>query len=171
MFNFHKIAIANKIKNDPFYRFTSLTEIEIAAKLGVKIDVNQAGVDDWLRLPGISIHQARVLVKLANRGVQLVCIEDIAAVLNLPVLRLSCLEPILYFAYYPQLSLASSQKLSLNQASANALGEIPGCGHDLAQLIVQEKDRNGAYKNFADFQLRLDISHDVLEKLIYSVRI
>ncbi|MCE2664314.1 MAG: ComEA family DNA-binding protein, partial [Microcystis sp. 53602_E8] len=40
-----------KISNDPYYRFRSLDEIAMAAQLGIKINVSQAGVDDWLRLP------------------------------------------------------------------------------------------------------------------------
>ena len=62
MFKLSQIGIRNKIANDPYYRFQSLQEIAIAAELGIKIDVNQATVDDWLRLPGLSIHQARSLV-------------------------------------------------------------------------------------------------------------
>ena len=171
MFDFKKRAIANKIKNDPYYRFQSLTEIEVAAKLGIKIDVNQAGVDDWLRLPGISIHQAKVLVELVSRGVQLVCIEDIAAVINVPLNRLICLESILYFAYYHRLSPVSPQQLNLNQASQDALTLLPGCDQDFAQLVVQEKTENGKYANFADFQSRLNISNDLLEKLIHFLTI
>ena len=171
MFDLKKRAIASKIQNNPFYRFSSLSEIEIAAKLGIKIDVNQAGVDDWLRLPGISIHQAKVLVELVSRGVQLVCIEDIAAVLNVPLNRLICLEPILHFAYYHSLSPASQQQLNLNQVSATALSQIPGCDRDFAELIIQEKANNGRDKDFADFQARLNISNDSLEKLIYFLKI
>ncbi len=171
MFDFKKRAIANKIKNDPYYRFKSLTEIEIAAKLGIKIDVNQAGVDDWLRLPGISIHQAKVLVELVSRGIHLVCIEDIAAVINVSPSRLVCFESILYFAYYHRLSPSSPQQLNLNQASPEALNLLPGFDQNFAQLVVQDKTENGEYANFADFQSRLKISNDLLEKLIHFLTI
>jgi hypothetical protein len=50
-------AIRTRIQSDPYYRLQSPAEIAIAATLGMRIDVNQASVDDWLRLPGISIHQ------------------------------------------------------------------------------------------------------------------
>ena len=171
MFDFKKRAIASKIKNDPYYRFNSLGEIEIAAKLGIKIDVNQASIDDWLRLPGISIHQAKILVELVSRGINLVCIEDISAVINVPCNKLICLEPILYFAYYHQLSPASPRQLNLNQASQDALTKIPGCDQDFAQLVIQEKADNGKYLDFADFQSRLNISNDLLERLIYFLKI
>ncbi|MBN3922070.1 MAG: ComEA family DNA-binding protein, partial [Nostoc sp. NMS4] len=54
-----------KLLNDPYYRLQSGEEIQIAAQLGIRIDANQATVDDWLRLPGLSIHQARSLVELS----------------------------------------------------------------------------------------------------------
>lgn len=71
-----------QILADPYYRFQSLAEVALAAELGISIDVNQASVDDWLRLPGLSIHQARQLVQLTQNGVQFYAIEDIAAALS-----------------------------------------------------------------------------------------
>ena len=62
-------AIKVKIQHDPYYRLQSVQEIVIAAQLGMTIDVNQASVDDWLRLPGLSIHQARTLFDLTSLGV------------------------------------------------------------------------------------------------------
>ena len=171
MFNFKKKAIANKIRNDPYYRFQSLTEIEIAAKLGIKIDVNQASVDDWLRLPGISIHQAKVLVELVRRGVHLVCIEDIAASINLPVARLLPLEPILYFAYYDRISVLSPQKVNLNQASLAEIKEVPLLDEFLASLVFNEREEKGNYTNFANLQSRLNLDNEFISKLIHYVQL
>jgi hypothetical protein len=44
--------LRQKITNDPYYRFESLSEIKIASEHGIRIDANTAAVDDWLRLPG-----------------------------------------------------------------------------------------------------------------------
>jgi len=63
-FNSRLQKLRSKLLNDPYYRFQSIEEIAIAVSLGIRIDVNQANVDDWLRLPGLSIHHARSLVKL-----------------------------------------------------------------------------------------------------------
>jgi DNA uptake protein ComE-like DNA-binding protein len=93
-------SLRTRILNDPYYRLRSLDEIKIATSLGLKIDVNQACVDDWLRLPGISIHQAQTLVKLNEAGVQFYCLEDIAAALNMPIQRLQPLALLLEFQYY-----------------------------------------------------------------------
>ena len=57
-----------KVSADPYYRFQSVGEIQVAAAIGIAIDVNTATIDDWLRLPGISIHQARSLSTLIESG-------------------------------------------------------------------------------------------------------
>ena len=63
-----------KLLNDPYYRLQSGEEVRLAAELGIGIDANQATVDDWLRLPGLSIHQGRLLVELSSAGVLFYCI-------------------------------------------------------------------------------------------------
>lgn len=171
MFNFKRKAIANKIRNDPYYRFQSFTEIEIAAQLGIRIDVNQASVDDWLRLPGISIHQAKVLVELVQKGVHLVCLEDIAGAIDVPVTRLLSLEPILYFAYYDRLSILSPQKINLNQASLAQIKQVSLLDDDLAGLIFDEREKNGKYRDFADLQSRLNLNSELIAKLLCYVKL
>ncbi|HEY9302535.1 MAG TPA: ComEA family DNA-binding protein, partial [Phormidium sp.] len=77
--NLPQRSIRTRILKDPYYRFQSLEEVALAASLGIKIDANEATVDDWLRLPGLSIHQARSLVELTRNGIQFHCLEDVAA--------------------------------------------------------------------------------------------
>jgi DNA uptake protein ComE-like DNA-binding protein len=169
MFNFRRIAIANAIRNDPFYRFQSLAEIKIAAELGIKIDVNQASVDDWLRLPGISIHQAKILVELVGAGIHLVSVEDIAAAINVSLDRILPLEPILYFAYYDRLSVLSPQKINLNQASLEEIKQVSLLSNQVANLIFDNRKKEGKYRNFADLKSRLNLENDLMSKLIHYV--
>ena len=109
--------LRSKIKNDPYYRFQSLEEIAIAAQLNIKIEVNSATVDDWLRLPGFSIRQAQTLTALTASGVQFYAIEDIAAALNLPVQRLQPLAPILSFTFADPESLLAPTRVNINTAT------------------------------------------------------
>ncbi|MEB3250536.1 MAG: ComEA family DNA-binding protein, partial [Cyanobacteriota bacterium] len=53
--------LASRLAQEPGCRLRSQGEVDLAAELGFSLDVNQATVDDWLRLPGISIRQAQVL--------------------------------------------------------------------------------------------------------------
>ena len=167
MFRLTQIKIRNKIANDPYYRFQSLKEIAIAVELGLKIDVNQAGIDDWLRLPGFSIHQARSLVELVRMGMQLFCLEDIAAAIDVPLQRLQPYEPILAFAYYDRLSSLSPEKINLNTASITELGTIPQLDADLALQMFEDRQSNGKYRNTLDLQRRLNLNPQLLSELIH----
>lgn len=165
--NPYRAKIRAQILNDPYYRFQSLEEIAIACELGIQIDANQASVDEWLRLPGISIHQARTLVELAGMGVQFFCVEDLAAAINVPVQRLKPLQPIIYFGYCDPDSLLTPVRLDPNSATTEQLGRVPFLDTDLAVAIVQERQENGNYRNLADMKRRLSLDSRLTSQLMY----
>ncbi|MBW4634767.1 MAG: ComEA family DNA-binding protein [Iphinoe sp. HA4291-MV1] len=163
--------LRSKLLNDPYYRLQSPEEIAIAAQLGICIDANQATVDDWLRLPGLSIHQARSLVELSRAGVKFYCLEDIAAALSLPVHRLEPLKPILNFSYYDDESLAlPSHIVNPNTATVETLAKVPLIDLSLAQAVVENRTSAGAYLNLADFQRRLNLPGDTIAQLMYYLQ-
>lgn len=137
----------------------------MAAQLGVAIDVNQATVDDWLRLPGVSIHQARSLVQLTRSGVQFHCLEDIAAAVGLPLHRLHPLAPILQFRYYDLDS--AGRAVPVNLASVETLVSVPGIDPTFARAIVTDRETGGPYRNLADFQARLYVPAAVITELMH----
>jgi DNA uptake protein ComE-like DNA-binding protein len=157
-----------KMANDPYYRFSSLAELPIAAELGIKIDVNMATIDDWLRLPGISIHQARALVNLQQAGLELYSIEDLAAALGMPVQRIQAWSLVLSFQYRaPEL-----QPMLCNPSldGVAELIQIPGIDVGLAELIVVDRQAHGSYRDLGDFQRRLAVSGAVLGKLMHYLK-
>jgi DNA uptake protein ComE-like DNA-binding protein len=166
-FNPQQKAIQKKIAANPYYRFQSLVEVEIAVQLGIKIDVNQATVDDWLRLPLLSIHQARSIVELIGMGVQLLCIEDVAAALGLPPQKMQPFAIILHFEYYDNNSLLAPQKVNVNTAALAQLELIPVLSTDLAAEIHQNRQERGNYRNLADLQSRLCLSSETIVELMY----
>ncbi|NJL89852.1 MAG: ComEA family DNA-binding protein [Coleofasciculaceae cyanobacterium SM2_1_6] len=156
-----------RILADVYYRLQSLEEVAIAAQLGRKVDVNRAVVDDWLRLPGISIHQARQLVQLNQAGVQFYCLEDIAAALSLPPNYLKPLEIILDFYYYPPETLPRSAPINANLAQVQELQTIPGLTPALAAAIVIDRQTQGKYKNLADLQARLALPGEITAQIMH----
>jgi DNA uptake protein ComE-like DNA-binding protein len=153
---------------DPYYRFQNFAEVAQASQLGIKIDVNRASVDDWLRLPGISIHQAKSLVQLSHGGMQFYAIEDVAAALGLSVQRLQPLTPILQFCYYdPSLR---PQLLNANSASVEDLLTIPGMEPAIAHQLVRERVTAGTYQNLSQLQQRLNLSGTILEQLLHYLQ-
>lgn len=161
------LAIRTRLLNDPYYRLESMAEITVAAALGIQIDVNQASVDDWLRLPGLSIHQARSLVELCRSGVQFYCVEDIAAALNIPLGRLKPLEPILKFCYYHE---STPELVNPNTATVERLTQIPCVDLALAKTVVQNRISAGSYRNLVDFQKRLSLSGHLTTQLMHYLR-
>ncbi len=151
---------------DPYYRFSSIAEVNLAAELGIRIDVNKAGIDDWLRLPGLSIHQARSLVQLLQSGVQFYGIEDLAAALGIPSQRLQPLASILLFCFYDPESAYEPQRISPNTATVEQLQEIPGINASLAREMMRERLATGPYKNLAELQQRLGLSGHLVQELM-----
>jgi len=163
--------LRQQLLNDPYYRLKSGEEIAIAVQLGIRIDANQATVDDWLRLPGLSIHQARTLVELAQTGVKFYCVEDIAAALGLPAQRLKPLENILIFGYYDDESLSTiTYIVNPNTATLDNLLKVPFIDSSLAQAVVDNRCLLGPYRNIVDFQKRLNLSGETLAQLMYYLR-
>lgn len=165
--NLKRQIIASKIRENPYYRFETVLEIEIACELGIKINVNQASVDDWLRLPGISIHQAKSLVELTDSGMQFLCLEDLAAALGVSPTNIVIWQPILFFAYYDRESFNTPPKINPNFATSRELESIPLLNSNLIQKILTNRAEKGKYRNLADFKQRLALDGDFIYQLMY----
>lgn len=162
--------LRNKIKNDPYYRFQSLEEIAIAAQLNIKIEVNSATVDDWLRLPGFSIRQAQTLTALTASGIQFYSVEDIAAALSLPVQRLQPLAPILNFTFHDPESTLAPASVHINRATVEQLAGLPFFDQMLAETVVENRLHYGNYRNLADFHQRLGLDTEITAQLMHYLR-
>ncbi|MDJ0732856.1 MAG: ComEA family DNA-binding protein [Nostocaceae cyanobacterium] len=170
-FNPRLQRLRHKLLNDPYYRLQSGEEIVIAAQLGMRIDANQATVDDWLRLPGLSIHQARTLVELSRSGVKFYCIEDVAAALSISTQRLKPLEVILNFSYYDEEAIETiAYKVNPNTATVESLAKVPFIDVSLASAVVENRLSSGKFRNLVDFQQRLNLSSDRIVQLMYYLR-
>ncbi|MEL6496794.1 MAG: ComEA family DNA-binding protein [Cyanobacteria bacterium J06623_7] len=170
MFKLPQIGIRKKIANDPYYRFQSLNEIAIAAELGIKIDANLATVDDWLRLPGFSIRQARSLVELVAMGVQLVCLEDVAAAIGVSVQRLQPYEEVLAFAYYDCSSPLSPVKINVNTATVTEIAAIPELSEDLARAMVINRQEQGRFSSLINLSSRLHLDSHLTSQVMHYLK-
>jgi len=158
--------LAKQLRSDPTYRLQTFQDVQRAADLGFTLDVNQATIDDWLKLPGISIRQAQTLAQLRRAGVQFYCVEDLAAALGVPLKQLQPLMGVLQFCHYED----SLQPLSLNQASFEQLSRIPGMTSQLAWVIVGDRAHRGPYQTLADLHTRLGLSPEQIQALMYYLR-
>ncbi len=159
-----------KITNDPYYRFESLSELRIAAEHGIRIDVNTATVDDWLRLPGISIHQARLLTHITEAGLHFYCIDDVATALGTSVQRLKPLEMIMQFCFYDPENLSHIDRVNLNTAPVESLLTLPGIGPVLARAIVRDRTSRGNFGDLLDLQERLSLPNALTSDLMHYLK-
>jgi DNA uptake protein ComE-like DNA-binding protein len=170
MLKFRRQVLKRRLQANPFYRFQSLEEVAIAGELGIKIEVNQATVDEWLRLPGLSIHQARQLVELTGLGMQFLAVEDLAAALSIPVQQLKFWTPVLSFTYADPNSVLTPAKIAVNQADLNQLLAIPFISPVIAENMIQNRDQRGPYRNLADLQKRLNLPLDLISQLLHYLQ-
>lgn len=162
--------LRSQLLNNPYYRFQSAAEVQMAASLGIAIDPNQATPDDWLRLPGLSIHQARSLVALRQGGVTFHGLEDVAAALGLSLAQVQPWAPVLQFCYYDPASPLHIQPVNLNRASVEQLSRVPAIDLYLARAIVAQRKKGGAYRTLAEFQQRLSLSASLTAELMHYLR-
>ena len=160
--------LRRRLRQEPYCRFRSFEEVELAASWGDRIDANTASVDDWLRLPGISIHQARSLTRLTERGLAFSCIEDVAAALGLPVPQICRWQAILQFCYYSADRL-EPRAIAVNTATADELTTIPAVDPFLGRAIIHYRQA-GPYRDLADLQQRLRLTPQLTAELLHYLR-
>ncbi|MBX2864762.1 MAG: ComEA family DNA-binding protein [Leptolyngbyaceae cyanobacterium MAG.088] len=162
--------LRNKLTQDSYYRFRSVDEVKLGIKLGVRIDANRATIDDWLRLPGISIHQARNLVELSRSGTTFTCWDDVAAVTGIGLSNLQAFGDVVQFYYYDPDSEITPKQLNVNRAGVGELTTIPVVEPALAQRLVYCRQRFGPYKDWLDLKHRLRLPPQVLTELLHYLR-
>lgn len=161
--------LRRRLQQTPYYRFQSFEELQLAASWGVRIEANTASVDDWLRLPGISIHQARSLTKLTENGLSFSCLEDVAAALGMPIQQIQPWQSILQFCYYDREHSLEPIAVDVNRASAAQLASIPAIDAFLGRAIVHYRQA-GPYQDLADLQQRLRLTTQVTSELLHYLK-
>jgi DNA uptake protein ComE-like DNA-binding protein len=140
-----------------------------AANQGWLLDVNRASAAEWQRLPGCTVHQVDLLLRLQRGGVQLSGLEDLQQLLNLDTLTLELLRPLLVFRWYDApAGLQGPLPVQLNQAGGQLLQEQLGLSPDRCRRLLRERGR-GPFLDLADLQLRLQFPPQVIEAMIGKV--
>jgi len=161
--------LQRRLQQEPYYRFQSFEELQLAASWGIRIEANTASVDDWLRLPGLSIHQARSLRKLTEAGLSFNCLEDVAAALAMPVGQIRPWAAVLQFCYYDAEAHLEPVAIDANTATVEQLATIPAVDVFLARAIVHYR-KSGPYQDLADLQQRLRLTVAATAELLHYLR-
>jgi DNA uptake protein ComE-like DNA-binding protein len=140
-----------------------------AASQGWQLDVNRASAADWQRLPGCTVHQVDLLLRLQRGGVQLSGLDDLQRLLNLDNLTLELWRPLLVFRWYDAPAvLQDPVPVQLNQAGGQLLQEQLGLSPDRCRRLLRERGR-GPFLDLADLQLRLQFPPQLIEAMIGKV--
>lgn len=140
-----------------------------AASQGWQLDVNRASAAEWQRLPGCTVHQVDLLLRLQRGGVQLSGVEDLQQLLNLDTFTLELWRPLLVFRWYDApAGLQGPLPVQLNQAGCQLLQEQLGLCPDRCRRLLRERGR-GPFLDLADLQLRLQFPPQVIEAMIGKV--
>ena len=140
-----------------------------AANQGWQLDVNRASAAEWQRLPGCTVHQVDLLLRLQRGGVQLSGVEDLQQLLNLDTLTLELWRPLLVFRWYDAPAMVQGPvPVQLNQAGGQLLQEQLGLSPDRCRRLLRERGR-GPFLDLADLQLRLQFPPQVIEAMIGKV--
>ncbi|MGF1513207.1 MAG: helix-hairpin-helix domain-containing protein [Elainellaceae cyanobacterium] len=157
-----------EIRQNPYCRLQTPEDMAIAVELGLFIDANRAAVDDWLRLPYLSIHQARQLVALRQAGVVFYSLEDLSVGLGVSVAVFEAWAALIQFRYYSA-DETSLGGLNPNYAPLTALAKLPGVGEETARAIVAARDAK-PFRDLVDLQRRLGLSRETVNQLLQYLR-
>lgn len=160
--------LALQLAQQPGRRLRSAEEVERAAALGWRLDVNRATAADWLRLPGCSPDQADLLQRLQAGGVQLSGPEDLQRLLQLEPEQLRTWLPLLEFRWYGSPPIAPAAAVAVNGAPASQLRRLEGLGEPELARLLQERTRR-PFRDLADLQHRLALPAAVIESWIGRV--
>jgi len=160
--------LALQLAQQPGRRLNSAEEVERAAALGWRLDVNRATAADWLRLPGCSPDQADLLQRLQAGGVQLSGPEDLQRVLQIDPQRLRSWLPLLEFRWYGAPPDPAPAPVAINGAPPTLLRRLTGLGEPQLARLLQERSRR-PFRDLADLQERLALPAAVIETWIGRV--
>ena len=161
-----------KLRHDPGRRLDDPAEVQQAAALGWRLDVNRASAADWLRLPGITPNQVDLLLRLQQGGVQLSGPDDLQRLLELPQQQVKTWEPLLLFRWYGDGAPPAPTRspLDLNHASPAELErQLPQLDGPRRARLLRERQR-APFSDLGDLQLRLQLPPALVEELIGKVR-
>ena len=129
----------------------TVLDFQIGSETPWDIDINQATLDDWQAVPGVSRGTAHdILMHRGARG-DFRDVDDLQA-------RVGLSRPV-YEMLLPR------QDIDLNQASAMQLSFLPGIGQERAERIVGDRERFGEFDSFEDLGRVEGIGESLLDRL------
>ncbi len=170
----HSLRIEPEYQNrlsllhNPQQRLTSEQQMLTARELGMSIDINRCSVDDLLRLPGVTLHEARRIIEIRRSGGPYFSADELQERTDVSWEKIRRLQSMLQFRYYEQKS-ALPMLLDINSATVSQIAELEGIEPSLASRIVQERDLGGDFANISDLRDRLNLPARIIARLMNRI--
>ena len=146
-------------------------------KANGKINLNTAGFDDFLRLPGIGKVKAKSILDYREKKGRFERIEEI---MNVPGIGKKTFERIKDMIFVegenvPSIDeknpTVSKSKLDINTATLDELIELPGIGEVKAREIIKYRTEHGPFTSVDDLIKVKGIGKKTLEKLRKYIKV
>lgn len=170
----HSLRIEPEYQNrltllhNPEQRLTSEQQMLTARELGMSIDINRCSVDDLLRLPGVTLLEARRIVEIRRSGGPYFSADELQERTDVSWEKIRRLQSMLQFRYYEQKS-ALPQLLDINSATSNQIAQLEDIEPSLASRIVQERDLGGDFASMTDLRDRLNLPARLIARLMNRI--
>ncbi|MEG3932650.1 MULTISPECIES: helix-hairpin-helix domain-containing protein [unclassified Microcoleus] len=136
----------------------SPTNAEELANVRGKIDINECTKDDMVRILGLPIVYANDIESLQNEGYIFTHAEELSEIAGVPESHVRRIAPMICFSYNYQKELQFTWK-RLNILSPEEL-IASGLDRYVAEKIVRERQRKGAYKSVVEVKRRTGLPFD-----------
>ncbi len=120
-----------------------------------KIDINRCSKDDLVKQLGLPIVYANEIESLHQAGFIFTDVSELMEIIGIPEKTIRRIEPMITFSYDYHQEVEYSWK-RVNHLSVEDL-TILGIDLAVAQAIVQERERGGAYQALLDIKKRTGI--------------
>jgi hypothetical protein len=125
------------------------------AMLRPKIDINRCSKDDLVKQLGLPIVYANEIESLHTEGFIFTDVSELVEIIGIPEKTIRRIEPMITFSYDYRQEVEYSWK-RVNHLSVEDL-TILGIDLAVAQAIVRERERGGAYQALLDIKKRTGI--------------
>lgn len=131
-----------------------------------KIDINACSKDQLVYDLGLPIVYANDIEAVLNEGYLFTHLEELSEIAGLPENYLRKLEPLITFGYDLNKEADVSWRC-LNTASQKELLSY-GIGEDIAQKLVEERQKNGSYRSLIEVKRRTGLPLSYYSHLRYG---
>lgn len=135
--------------------------------VGLPIDINQAGAQAFVSIPGLSVYQAESIVAYREEHGEFQSLRELEKVRGLGKADVEAMAPFLQLPRQERGQLV----LDLNEASPAALDTLPGVGPVMAQKIVEYRERHGGFSRVDELHRVPGIGPKTFKKIQPHVRL